>query len=229
MSSQLNNISLYIPHVFANFTKEDVAKVFETNRIGKVSYIDFVGKMSQDGKQYNSVYVHFENWYDTITSRNFQARVLDPNLEARIVYDDPWYWLVLENKTRKVTPGQRKQCIVIDQPTIPDPPKLTRQNNYSEHELPTPINLNNLFDATAQTFDWNAEYQAYNAEYSSRPTLEEQLWLDTQMEITEQEFDDVEAAMEEEDNYLITIDGRYVQSLEEALNYYATPCYYYYC
>jgi hypothetical protein len=220
MSSQFNNISLYIPHVFANYTKDDVSKVFEDQRIGVVSHIDFVAKMSQDGKQYNSAYIHFEGWYDNIAARNFQARVLDENTEARLVYDDPWYWLVLENKAKKFTPGQRKPCLVIDQPSVsvPNAPKLNRHHKNYTFELPNPVNLNSLFDATPQTFNWTAEYQAYITEYS-RPTLEEQLWLEEQMTLEEQQFDDVEAAMEEEDNYLVTIDGRYVKILEDALQY----------
>jgi len=117
MSTTFTNISLYIPHIFANYTKEDVTTVFE-NLLGKVKNIDFVLKLGKDFKEYNAAYVHFEYWYDTIAARNFQTRVLDPNLEARLVYDEPWFWIVLENKAQKYTPGQRKPRIELDTPIV---------------------------------------------------------------------------------------------------------------
>jgi len=101
MSAQLANMSLYIPRVFPNYDGEAIAKVFESLRLGKVNRIDFVPKTGRDGKGYNAVYVHFEQWYDNVAARNFQARVVDPEQEARIVYDDPWFWIVFENKSQK--------------------------------------------------------------------------------------------------------------------------------
>jgi hypothetical protein len=109
--SSVNNISLYIPRVFANYTKDNIAEAFEKVFIGKVSKIDLVAKMCSDGKSYNSAYIHFEYWYDNVGAANFQQRVLDPNQEARLIYDEPWYWIVFENKTKKHTPGDRKPRI----------------------------------------------------------------------------------------------------------------------
>lgn len=105
------NISLYIPHVFANITKRTIVETFEKLRIGSINRIDFVNKKSKNGN-YNSVYIHFCQWYDNVASRNFQQRVLDPNMEARIVYDEPWFWIVLENKGHKA--GDRKRSVNLD-------------------------------------------------------------------------------------------------------------------
>jgi hypothetical protein len=102
MSSQIANISLYIPHVFANISKKVVAETFEDLRIGNVKRVDFVYKSGSNGN-FNAVYIHFNHWYDNVAARNFQERVINPNMEARIVYDEPWYWIVLENKTKKVS------------------------------------------------------------------------------------------------------------------------------
>jgi len=102
MSSQFANISLYIPHVFANISKKMVAETFEDLRIGNVKRVDFVYKSGSNGN-FNAVYIHFNHWYDNVAARNFQERVINPNMEARIVYDEPWYWIVLENKTKKVS------------------------------------------------------------------------------------------------------------------------------
>jgi hypothetical protein len=111
MSSQFANISLYIPHVFANFSKKMVAETFEDLRIGNVKRVDFVYKRGSNGN-FNAAYIHFNHWYDNVAARNFQERVLDVNREARIVYDEPWYWIVLENKTKKVS--ERKPRINLE-------------------------------------------------------------------------------------------------------------------
>ena len=113
MSSQFANISLYIPHVFANFSKKMVAETFEDLRIGNVKRVDFVHKRGSNGN-FNAAYIHFNHWYDNVAARNFQERVLDVNREARIVYDEPWYWIVLENKTKKVDSTKRKPCVNLE-------------------------------------------------------------------------------------------------------------------
>ena len=112
MSSVIANISLYIPHVFANISKRMVAETFENLRIGNVKRVDFVYKRGSNG-DFNAAYIHFNYWYDNVAACNFQERVLNPNREARIVYDEPWYWIVLENKTKKTSTG-RKQRINVD-------------------------------------------------------------------------------------------------------------------
>jgi hypothetical protein len=111
MSSQIANISLYIPHVFANFSKKMVAETFENLRIGNVKRVDFVYKRGSNG-DFNAVYIHFNYWYNNVAACNFQERVLNPNMEARIVYDEPWYWIVLENKTKKASTGRKPRINV---------------------------------------------------------------------------------------------------------------------
>ena len=105
------NISLYIPHVFANITKNRIVETFEKLRIGSINRIDFISKRSPTGN-FNAVYIHFSQWYDNSASRNFQERVLNQNMEARIVYDEPWFWIVLENKNHKA--GDRKRSVNLD-------------------------------------------------------------------------------------------------------------------
>ena len=111
MASTFANISLYIPHVFANITKNKIVETFEKLRIGSINRIDFLNKKSKKSN-YNAVYIHFSEWYDNSAARNFQERVLDPNMEARIVYDEPWFWIVLENKRHKAS--DRKRSVNLD-------------------------------------------------------------------------------------------------------------------
>jgi hypothetical protein len=108
MSSINQNLSLFIPHMFPNITEDRIASIFNTYSIGIVSRVDFVGKTDKNGKLYNAAYIHFDAWFNNSAVANFQERVLNPDKEARIVYDDPWYWIVLENTAAapKVAPAE---------------------------------------------------------------------------------------------------------------------------
>lgn len=270
----IENISLYIPHIFANFTKEFVAQVFDDQNIGKVKTVDFVHKMGKDGKAYNSAYIHFEEWYNTIATRNFQANVRDTDREARLMYEQPWYWIVLENKARKYIPGAPKPCIVLDEPAketmaapatpqeeavqwktvlkkVNVPQKITRP-------LAKPVNLAPHFDSAAtlpeptQTVVVKEEFAQINEKATCKeptkqnyptkkedPTEEEMAWVDAIMEEEETQLDDVEDAIDEDeeeaeeaaneyDQHLMSIDGRYVQALEQENAVYKQQCEYYY-
>lgn len=110
MSDSIENISLYIPHVFANISAERISYSFE-QYIGKVSRVDLVSKIDKTGKFYNAAYIHFTHWYNSDAAYNFQSRVLDDEAVAKFVYDDPWHWVVLENKSKKHLAGSRRQRI----------------------------------------------------------------------------------------------------------------------
>lgn len=98
----MQNISIYIPRVFANITKERMENIFENLDIGKVKNIDLISKITNKGEKYNSAYIHFDYWYDNTSNQNLQYRLLNQSdKETRIVYDDPWYWIVLLNKGSK--------------------------------------------------------------------------------------------------------------------------------
>ena len=90
-----NNMSLYIPYVRLDVEKEFMADLFGYLDIGCVSRIDFVTKTNKYGNRYHRAYIHFERWYETIVSYNFQEKVKEKT--ARLVYNDPYYWVVLEN------------------------------------------------------------------------------------------------------------------------------------
>ena len=100
MESQ--QLSLYIPRVFANITKDRITHIFKSLGIGETSVIDFVPREdSNTGESYNMAFVHFEKWYENVGSQNFQDRVNDPQSDAKVVYDDPWYWICLPNLNPK--------------------------------------------------------------------------------------------------------------------------------
>jgi hypothetical protein len=104
------SLSLYIPHVFSNITEEFIASVFAKN-LGLVDHVDFVMKQNKYGKIYNAAYIHFAQWFNSANTMNFQEKLLNPELETRVLYDSPWYWVILENKTKKHISGEKKECL----------------------------------------------------------------------------------------------------------------------
>ena len=79
-----------------------VSLLFSQLQLGEVHHVDFIPKTDKNGKRYNAAYIHFAYWYDNSTAENFQERVTNPEKEARLVYDEPWYWIVLQNTGAKV-------------------------------------------------------------------------------------------------------------------------------
>jgi len=122
-SLQINqSVSLYIPRVSCEITKEQVAYVFESNLFGKVSRVDFVSKTDYYDDYYNAVYIHFKEWQNTVMVHHFQEKLVNymngiVGTPVRVVYNDPYYWNVFINKsslskTRHVGgSGQKKMCL----------------------------------------------------------------------------------------------------------------------
>jgi len=102
MSSSLSSFpSFYIPRVFKNITQDRVSGVFENLGFGRVDRVDFVPRRTGNGDEYNAVYVHFASMTDSTMVRRFLDRLHDAENPPRVVYDDPWYWIVLENKPKQ--------------------------------------------------------------------------------------------------------------------------------
>lgn len=111
-------MSLYIPRVFININEARIMNVFDSLLIGKVHHVDLVYKKSTTpGKpDYYSAYVFFKEWYNTPAARNLIDKIKYPGKEAKIVYDDPWYWIVLQNNlSHPYYPSEDGE--IIDKPT----------------------------------------------------------------------------------------------------------------
>ena len=173
-------MSLYIPRVFENISEDRIKKVFETHLLGNVSHVDFILKYNGH-QQYKAAYIHFEKWYNNDTSRDFQARIRNPNEEVHLTYDASWYWIVLENTAQKHTVGGRQ--IRIDVSGLKTPPTKTAVN------VPrAPIKRPSAISSKTAGFKKTLHFG--------------------------DELEDIDALMDEDDSHLITIDSRYVRSLE---------------
>ena len=95
-------LSIYIPRVFVNITSERISNIFNMLNIGEVKYVDLVPRENTETKvPYHMAFIHFNRFYDNSASKHFLEKVLDPDQDARIVYDEPWYWICLPNRNPK--------------------------------------------------------------------------------------------------------------------------------
>jgi hypothetical protein len=204
--SVIQNLSLFIPRVFSNIDEERIADKFEEMNVGKVSSVDLV---PQYGKNYNAVYVHFEYWNNNEVALNLQSSILDPAKEARVVYDAPWFWIVLENKGRKqVTNTQRKSCIDLTDfaETIPVveekmPVKGKSYKNVVVSNLPSEVE--DSYDEWEEIVEYNDGEQEYE---------------DEKQEYTDEDFENMEELedmMNEEEAFQVSVDWRYLKTIEE--------------
>jgi hypothetical protein len=198
--SAIKNISLYIPHVFPNFDKEYVANAFK--HIGEISQIDFVAKQDRNGKNFNAVYVHFNKWYKNKDNINFQYNV--ENGSEKWYHDDSqYYWIVLPNNAKKHIPGERKARIDLGES------KSISTSQYTEVCLDTP-QKRSYADAIKTDEKPFKEFvkQSHNINFDEVAAFEAEI---------EAEMDEIEEFLEAEDQHLISIDGRYVEQLEQKI------------
>jgi hypothetical protein len=89
-----NKLSVYIPIVDENIGDTSIKAVFEHLGLGVISRVDFV--YSSLGKK--QAFLHFESWNDCAKSRKVQREILDPDCNSRLVYDNPKFWPLLQNR-----------------------------------------------------------------------------------------------------------------------------------
>jgi len=86
--------TLYIPRVHRNQMHDAyVKRVFECQQIAVVLRVDFVEFEHPDANFCFAV-VHIHFWIPGVISKHFRERIQSQR-EARIVYSDPSYWVVL--------------------------------------------------------------------------------------------------------------------------------------
>ena len=119
MTSQQAPLSLYIPYVHPNVSKEVMFQAFQNTGLGKIDHIDFVVAPGPNhlstGPQkvvYRRAFIHFNHWFDNPIVKKLHAEINDPDQIAKLVYDDPWYWILLPNRN-PVTDRQRDLPLTI--------------------------------------------------------------------------------------------------------------------
>ena len=109
-------LSLYIPRVTRRMTAKFIAETIEKMRLGSVEKVDLVE--TADGRQMTA-YVHFSKWEETSETIQLQQRIKDPNQQARIVYDAPWYWILLVNNNPEPATDDDAMDVVDEEISVP--------------------------------------------------------------------------------------------------------------
>ena len=93
----MSNFSVYIPRIFNNIPTEKIVRTFELLNLGKVEKVDIIMKTNKNGNNIKMAFVHFSEWYTSSAATIFREKIENPNTDAKLVYDDPWHWLVYPN------------------------------------------------------------------------------------------------------------------------------------
>jgi len=125
----MTSYSLYIPRIFNNIPDKKITSTFQNLNLGKIKNIDIIRKIGRDGSTVKMAFVHFESWnYYNSAAVNLRIQIEDPNTDAKLVYDDPWYWILLPN-TSNVTTGSNNTVYTYTQESTSLTTKLNEPTN----------------------------------------------------------------------------------------------------
>jgi hypothetical protein len=104
-------LSLTIPRVFPQWVDEKlIIDIFHNQQLGRVYKVS-INYMKRESRQRGhpmyKAFVYFSAWYDNIIAYNFQQRIFNEG-NAKIVYDDPWYWVAMENKEQRLSNNDKR-------------------------------------------------------------------------------------------------------------------------
>lgn len=105
------SLSLVIPRVFPQYVDEqEMIDIFDRQHLGrvyKVNMIHMTGESRRRGHPMYKAIVYFSAWYNNIIAYNFQQRIFNKR-DAKIVYDDPWFWVAMENKEQRLSNNDKR-------------------------------------------------------------------------------------------------------------------------
>ena len=96
--SFIKNLSVFITRIHREDANVDyIKRIFYEQEIAYVRRIDFI-KRHDGNVPYYQAKIYFHYWFKNQVAYNLQQRILAPgNYGGRVVYADPWYWIVLKN------------------------------------------------------------------------------------------------------------------------------------
>ena len=100
--------SLCIPRVFKNITEKRIRAIFYSLKLGFVERVDMVAKTSPKGDDFWRVFIHFSNWNERNPSAMQMREKLDSGDRVKIVYDEPWFWLISKSSAPRPEQYERR-------------------------------------------------------------------------------------------------------------------------
>lgn len=90
--------TLYIPDFVHPADLDLIKETFEKLELAKVRKVEFLEHLeceyNVEPELYGAARVYIDYWYDNGSVSHMQERIKNPNQEARLVYDDPHYWVI---------------------------------------------------------------------------------------------------------------------------------------
>lgn len=105
------NLSLMIPRVFPQWVDEaTIVDIFHKQHLGQVYKVSIIRQPDSKRRNYPiyQAFIYFSAWYENEIAYNFQQRIFGPKKQARIVYDDPWFWVAFENKKQRLSKNDKR-------------------------------------------------------------------------------------------------------------------------
>jgi hypothetical protein len=184
MQSMMNveqSMSLFIPRVYPNITSEQIKYIFEIEylRLGVVERVDLVDK-----GHYNAAYIHFSSWYEEKYVAEFQ-HTLRVDKKITVVYEDPWFWIVLVNTSAKrIGPERRKEVINLRPESSASyvseqvNPGFNYENSYNTYDAYsfTDVNFKTLVQDVRRVEQENAQFRA-STDYNVRQVEQQNIQL----------------------------------------------------
>ena len=113
--------------------EETIIDIFKRHKLGivyKVSIIYMKSESRRCGHPMYKAIVYFSVWYDNIIAYNFQQRIFT-NGNTRVVYDDPWFWVAVENKHQRLSNNDKRIIQVAYQNYVNEQTIIRLTNNIS--------------------------------------------------------------------------------------------------
>lgn len=159
--------NIYIPRIESIFNAEFIADTFHKNGIAKVSKI-YIEPYIEHNKytiteKYNRAYINIKYWYNTKSATNFIDRLMNPNREVRLIYDDENWWPIhINNYPEKIT--YKNNVLTIFNEISNEPQTFTQKsmNNY-KNEMDTNILDDYLHEIDKSRELWFSEQYIYDA------------------------------------------------------------------
>lgn len=105
-----NEPSICIPRVFANIDRKRIHNVFQSLfGPNAISQIDMVKRTSDNGEEYNRVFLHFNKWPKTLDAQKVRQKLLSGE-KVKVVYDEPWFWYMSASKVERPQPREHRSA-----------------------------------------------------------------------------------------------------------------------
>ena len=163
--------SILIPHVWENISPEYVSQIITKLNIGFTSRIDVVPRdVSNGGKPSNMMFVHMQEWFTNTAAQNLRNKILRGE-EGRIVYDDPWHWVVVQARNPRLDTIRQEVKIPYNQRvdelhnSIDQFVNQANAQGHMIHSLNTDLNRANQYIRTL-------EDKMYRSNHTSIPRKE---------------------------------------------------------